>query len=266
MIFVGYDQLYKDTLELVKRLRTRPAAVYGIPRSGMLPASIIASLLHIPLGVVGKNGLELFPSGGRKAHEPEDGFLQSLVVDDSLATGNALNEAKKRITTANVLYGAVYVQPGSEKAVDVYGKAIDGNRAFAWNILNSGALSKCCVDIDGVLCRDPGVTEEEAYKEYILNAQPLSCPNYPIGAIVSGRSEDYRAETMAWLKKQHIRTGKLVLAPHQRGNICPELIKADFYKDSPYELFIESHEVQAKEIATLSGKPVLAVDTMRICE
>ena len=97
MIFVDYSQLYKDTLELIKRLRTRPAAVFGIPRSGMLPASIIASVLHIPLGVVGENGLSLFPTGGRGVHEPADGALTYLIVDDSYATGASMDKAKARI-------------------------------------------------------------------------------------------------------------------------------------------------------------------------
>ncbi len=265
MIFVGYDQLYQDTLELIKRLPKPIHAVYGVPRSGMLPAAIVASILHIPLGVVGEDGLVDFPFGGR-CRQPEAGPLNFLIIDDSLSSGTAMNTAKQRVKRSNCVYAAVYVQPGSENFVDVYGKLLPGDRVFAWNILNSASLSKCCVDFDGVLCLDPVVTEEEAYKQWIITATPLSRPQFPIGAIVSGRSVEYLALTSGWLKRQGIRTGQLKLAPEKRGKIDPIVHKATFYKDSQYELFIESHASQAEEIARLSGKPVLAVDNMRIYE
>lgn len=267
MKFVGYNELYRDTLELVKRLSRPVVAVYGVPRSGMLPASIIASILHIPLGTVGDKGLKLLPSGNRKQHIPKEGIITHLVVDDSLSSGSAMNLVKERIKQGSALYGAVYIQEGRERFIDVYGRVLPENRVFAWNVLNSAFLSHCCVDIDGVVCLDPVGTSEDQYRQFIEHATPLSCPLYPVGAFVSGRSKDYEQGTAQWLKKQGIEYKELVLHPGKRGQIDDAAtFKARFYKSSHYELFIESHASLAQEIATLSGKPVLAVDNMTLYE
>ena len=50
-----YADLYADTLALIPRL-PQIQAVYGVPRSGMLPAAIIATELNVPLGMVGARG------------------------------------------------------------------------------------------------------------------------------------------------------------------------------------------------------------------
>ena len=55
MNFVSYRQLADHTLELVPFcVKEQVSAIYGVPRSGMLPATILANALQLPLGIPGQ--------------------------------------------------------------------------------------------------------------------------------------------------------------------------------------------------------------------
>lgn len=94
------------------------------------------------------------------------------------------------------------------------------------------------MDIDGVLCVDPTPEENDdgpRYREFLLNAQPLFIPRTEVGTLVTSRLEKYRPETMAWLKKNHVKYDKLVMLDlpnkeaRQRAN-CHASFKAKEYK------------------------------------
>jgi uncharacterized HAD superfamily protein len=191
------------------------------------------------------------------------------VVDDSVASGAALQECKenlKHLTAEfNIRYCAVYVVPGKEKLVDFYFETVALPRYFQWNILNHTTLEKACFDIDGVLCADPLPEQNddgEKYRDFLLNAPPLFIPGSKIGTIVTSRLEKYRKETETWLQQYKIRYNKLVMLDlpdmeaRQKAN-NHGAHKAKTYMSGPYVLFVESEPAQAMEINRLSKKPVL---------
>jgi len=163
----------------------------------------------------------------------------------------------------------VYVTASGTKYVDYWYEILDPPRIFEWNVLHHSILQNSCVDIDGVLCRDPTPEENddgEKYRKFIQTVEPNFIPTVEIGWIVSSRLEKYRKETEQWLKKHGIKYKELVLLDLPDSETRARLRahakhKAEVYRKTGADLFIESSRNEALEIARLSGKPVLCYTT-----
>jgi uncharacterized HAD superfamily protein len=265
---------------ILKRLNIIPRdfdLIVGIPRSGMLPANLLALYLNRPYTDIHSflNG-HIYKAGARGQFFDIKEFKKILVVDDSIASGSAMDKCKESLKDLSadfkIEYCAIYIIPGKEKLVDYYFEIVPLPRYFQWNIFNHTSLEKACFDIDGVLCVDP--TEEQnddgpIYKDFILNAPPLFIPGSKIGTIVTSRLEKYRKETEIWLAKNKIRYNELVLLDlpdkeaRMRANSHAEH-KAKTYKSSEYVLFIESSLSQAIEINRITKKPVLCTENFEM--
>ncbi len=265
---------------ILKRLSILPRdfdLVVGIPRSGMLPANLLALYLNKPYTDIQSflNG-HIYNAGVRGRHFDIKEFRKVLVVDDSVASGSAIQKAKDSLKVASAefsfSYCVIFVTPGKEKHVDYFFESVPLPRYFQWNLLNHYTLEKACFDIDGVLCVDP--TEEqnddgEKYKDFILNAPPLFIPARKVGAIVTSRLEKYRKETETWLRNNNVKYNHLVMldlpdkAARQKSNSHAEH-KAKTYMLNNYILFFESSLYQAMEINRITKKPVLCTENFEM--
>lgn len=258
---------------ILKRLSIIPRdfdLIVGVPRSGMLPANLLALYLNRPYTDIHSflNG-HIYKAGARSQFFDISEFKKILIVDDSIASGSAMIEVKESLkhleSKFDIKYCAVYIIPGKEKMVDYFFEIVPLPRYFQWNILNHTTLEKACFDIDGVLCEDPLPEQNddgEKYIDFILNAPPLFIPGSKIGTIVTSRLEKYRKETETWLKNNNIKYNDLVMldlpnmAARQKANNHGDH-KAKAYMAKPYVLFVESELHQAIEINRISKKPVL---------
>jgi uncharacterized HAD superfamily protein len=257
-------------LKLLPRLPRDISTVYGIPRSGMIPAAIIATALGSRLGVVG--GGPFF--GSRQKHKvlPEGGKL--LLVDDSMHTGKAMLAASSALGMDMVVdyRCAVYAHSESLSGVDFYAEVLDGGRIFQWNFTGIKATENYCWDLDGVICTNPTVYDDDgdSYASQILNdVKPLYLPQVKVKAIVTNRIERWRQGTEAWLSRYGVQYGQLIMQPwrtaaERRANSTPEEFKAKHLRELGATAFIESHDDQAKKIAALSGRPVLSIESMQL--
>lgn len=257
--------------------------IVGIPRSGMLAASILATHSHLPLIDVDGflNGRPAWFGRTKRQINSEKvetwrnslDATSPLLFDDSIFTGKSIYEALESINQSKfskkILTGGVYAKPGSEDNIDIYFKKLDIPRVFEWNLMHHTILSQSCVDIDGVLCRDPNVQENDdgtTYKRFILNVPARHIPSVEIGWLVTSRLEKYRKETEQWLAKNNIRYKSLIMldlnsAKERRKLGIHASFKADVYKESYATLFLESSFSQAIEISKLSGKCVLCYES-----
>lgn len=265
---------------ILKRLSIIPRdidLVVGVPRSGMLPANLLALYLNRPYTDIHSfmNG-HIYKAGARSQFFNTGEFKKVLVVDDSVASGAAMEEVKKSLEHLNDQFSfkfcAIYMVPGKEKTVDYFFETVPLPRYFQWNILNHTSLEKSCFDIDGVLCVDPENEQNddgEKYLDFIENALPLFIPGSKIGAIVTSRLEKYRKETETWLQKHNVRYNELIMlnlpdmASRQKAN-SHAIHKAKAYMSKPYILFIESSSDQAREINRISKKPVLCTENFEM--
>ena len=265
---------------ILKRLNILPRdfdLIVGIPRSGMLPANLLALYLNRPYTDINSflNG-HIYKAGARGQFFDIRDFKKILVVDDSIASGSAMEKCKESLqhltSDFSIKYCAIYVIPGKEKLVDYYFEIVPLPRYFQWNILNHTSLEKACFDIDGVLCIDP--TDEqnddgEKYLDFILNAPPLFIPGSKIGTIVTSRLEKYRKETETWLAANKVKYNELVLLdlPDKEARMKANshaVHKAKTYMSKPYVLFLESSLSQAIEINRITKKPVLCTENFEM--
>ena len=257
-------------------------AVVGIPRSGMLPASLIALYLGKPLLTIE----QLFTGGdywGQLTNRinvtkniSNTGTI--LVVDDSCNTGRAMKYVKERIKTfipeVKVIYSAIYATEEACQHLDFFFDICPLPRVFEWNIMDHIFLENACVDLDGVLCVDPTMGQNddgEKYLEFIHNTAPIFTPQHKIKAIVTCRLEKYREPTEQWLKSHGIAYNELYMMNYpnalerKKANRYAEY-KADIYKATGANLFIESEDWQGSYINWATHKPVYCLGSGRFYE
>jgi uncharacterized HAD superfamily protein len=249
--------------------------IVGIPRSGMLPANLLALYLNKPYTDI-NSFIEgrIYATGERMKIINLSNFKKVLIIDDYIASGKALSKAKEKIRPLSCAYsfsfGAVYVDKKSVNLVDFHCEVFDGHgmAVFEWNIfLYQGLSKKTCYDIDGVLCVDPPIDDDgENYINYINNAIPLYLPSGEIDSLVTCRLEKYRTATVEWLKKWHINYKNLIMLDlptkdeREKWGKCG-IYKGEVYKKSKCVLFIESSLKEAIEIKRISKKPVFCTET-----
>lgn len=257
--------------------------VVGVPRSGVLPASMIALCRNIKLtDLVGyladiplKHGITrncLFAD----VIKPSDAH-HVLVVDDSIDSGRSLEIVKMLILETGrqqkITYCTIYSTIGSTNKPDIFLEIVHQPRLFEWNMMHRPFLNKCCLDIDGVLCLDPTETQNDdgsAYINFLRNANPLVVPSYRVGHLVTSRLEKYRSETEKWLAKHGVVYEQLHMldlpnAKIRRSLGCHAAFKGKiFHQLKNTELFIESDPEQSAEIANIAGKPVLCYSTQKL--
>jgi uncharacterized HAD superfamily protein len=247
--------------------------IVGIPRSGMIPASILATQLQLPLADV-----ETFARGmawGRSGNS-EPAKTRALLVDDTSNRGGAMSRAVARIENkaSAITRFAVYgPYRGDLSIIDMFCEIVPGPRAFEWNMAKHRRLPRWGFDFDGVLCRDPTKEENDdgpRYLKFMEEAEPLFIPKRPIGHIVTGRLEKYRGETEGWLKRYGVDFESLTMTPfHSKAERMSAMKfaggrggwKSGIVKQLGVELFIESCPKQAGIIAREAGVPVWCTRT-----
>ena len=247
--------------------------IVGIPRSGMLPANLLALYLNKPY-----TDIDAFVEGHVYGVGNRGRFIQHrdikniLVVDDSIASGNALRQTKEKLSSIgrnyNISYAAIIATEDSKNLVDYFSEVVPFPRVFQWNIFHHpDFIPHACFDIDGVLCEDPPIDDDgPIYLDYIKNAIPKYIPTVEIHTIVTCRLEKYREATEEWLKKNKVKYKHLImlnmstreerLAWGKHGEF-----KGKVFADSDASYFVESSLQQAKEIVRISRKSVFCTET-----
>lgn len=254
--------------------------IVGIPRSGLLAANIMALQLNLPLLDLKSFLLGHEPEVGRTVKSTMGALQRAprkvLIVDDSITSGKSMIEVRRRVAAerpdADVLYCAIYCTKREHPEIDIGFEIAPMPRMFEWNMMRHKHLENACCDIDGVLCHDPGASENDdgaQYLEFLKSARILHRPSVRVGHLVTSRLEKYRAETEQWLRDHRIEYGKLWMldlpsAAERRRTGAHASFKAEIYKKSDAILFIESEDNQAMEIADLSNRPVFSVGGQRI--
>lgn len=248
--------------------------IVGIPRSGMIVATMLSEYLDKPCCDLYSflNGVEQ-KKISITATLPETDYNNCktiLLTDDTIASGRAITNAKNLCMNKNVkvITFVPYVLPSAIDKVDIYLlQCFD--HYFPWNIFKRPDLMPyACVDIDGVIC--PNVPAEfdddgEKYKEFLTNDKLLVKLQQPVGMFVSGRLEKYRNITETWLSKNNIQYKYLILLKlnnnieRSRCNIGE--YKGQIYMHSNCKIFIESSMYEARQIFATSRRPVYCTET-----
>ena len=278
MQFRSVDDLALVIRENLHRLPHDIDVVVGIPRSGLMPAGLIALHLNCVLtDVDGFNAGRAFAPGPTRlaptVKMSPEAWKKVLLVDDSTFSGRAMREAQEslHLDGRELTTCAVFGMHNPSKNVDVVMDVCAQPRIFEWNLFHHEFTEKACVDFDGVLCVDPTDAENddgERYRAFVANAVPLHRPSRKVGAIVSSRLEKYRPECVEWLSRHNVHYDQLYLldlpsgAERRRRGVHASF-KAEVYKHCKDSvIFLESEARQASEIAKISGKSVIWTEGM----
>jgi len=241
-------------------------AVLGIPRSGVLPASIIGLFTGKPL--VTLYDLEnnvVNVSGYPKKVE------NVLLVDDSSVSGSSFNDYRTMLVNMgfNVVTLSVFVHRNGFKKVDKF-LSLTGDRVlYEWSFLKSPRNYKIGFDLDGVICNDKdivGVEDIDVYRKRIENAKPFLIPQYRIDYIITNRLEVFRNITVDWLKKYNVSYRHLIMWNERWDNRKGKYgsNKVNNIKKLKLGLFIESNDNQARMINYHTNVPVLCISNMKL--
>jgi orotate phosphoribosyltransferase len=267
--YVSLFQLLSWTNEWLKSFPRSYDLIMGIPRSGLLVASIIALKLAKPLSTP-----EHFLQGKcwrSKAMHKENNLTSILLVDDSITSGRTMKRVAGSLlehsNNITITRAALMATKNSCKLIDLYHKIIPHPRIFEWNLLHAKKGSVAC-DMDGVLCENcpSGIDKnEEMYTKWLENARPYLIPAFTLDAIVSNRLEKYRPQTETWLAKHKVRYKQLIMWDLQskavrKGQYARH--KTELLLQIRPEMFWESSYHQAKQICKATGIPTFCTDTM----
>jgi orotate phosphoribosyltransferase len=263
-------------VQYMHKIRKLPFdVVVHLPRSGTLPASLIATYLRKPFASVDEYCQGIINT--RKAEFER--LDRILLVDDSVRTGVQMAEAIARIRkhhpNCKIITFTVYLTKSGKKprvlqpTLYLY-EHEDKHYIFPWFMWKTKKLAQCAVDMYGVLCRDCLPKEDDdgpEYLKFLENADPKFNSNFPIGYIVTGRLEKYREQTERWLEKHGVVYGQLIMGPwpdiQSRKKVSVGSWKASIYRNLPSSLFIESSVREAKCINQESGKNVWCIDNQQ---
>lgn len=256
MNFISYAEMVKDARAFADQL-PRFDAYVGIPRSGTLPAVVMALHKNAMYGTLRDLERNTFEGGQRsRNYVPK----RILIVDDSYLSGRSMRTALDRFhRRRGVSYAALYMKPGMETPAVHFHKHVEIPRIFEWNVFSSYWARRACWDMDGVICHERKDQDYAKCKPYIL-------PGVPIHSIVTARLEKYRGVTQQWLDKhevqyEHLHMINVDTEEERRRRKLHVPHKVQHYDG---RLFIESSEWQAKGIAESTGRPVLCTDNMTL--
>jgi len=267
--WVSTSQLVADAVLLAGILPPDCAGIVGVPRSGTIAASAIATHLHLPLYTLGKDGPVSVGAGSRGGSLYRAGGPLA-VVDDTVYGGGAMQRARRAMGGRPAVFAAVYVRPESAHAVDVFARELPSPHLLSWNLFNNGPFAGraanpwygagAALDLDGVIVHDKDSGGP-------VNAPYLVPRAHPVKLIVTGRREKHRPETEALLRSLGVRWERLEMYPDAEPWGSEEKWarhKARHYGASACGLYVESCPIQAEMIHRFTGKPVACPVASRV--
>ena len=273
--FVTTKQLVQDTLELGSHLDPSIEAVVAIARSGLLPGSLLAMHLHLPLFAVSRVFGVVDPGGGWRItphFQPYDreAIRHVLLIDDTSATCHEMAAEPMFVEAAFpgalLTRAVIYCHPRCLGFVDACVALYGGLHFLEWNWEHAGHGADCGYDFDGILCEDCTPENNDDGPRYLCHlehARPAFLPRrLEVPLVVTGRHEKYRRESLEWLERHGVRVRELImrnfpLAPGLGFNHQIAMFKAFHYAQSTCLLFAESDQEQAELINEATGRAVL---------
>lgn len=246
--------------------------VVGIPRAGMLEATIIALELGKPLTVP-----DLLPvnkwygvANGPLREDESEAIHRILIVDDSVTGGLKMKQVEDKIREQRpdleIVKGALHAQPSATKLIDTcygffehrYSQITFERDMIDW------VYAAAALDLDGILCEEydgKNIVSEEQYVAWITNAKPYRIPKWEIPMILTGRKEKFRRQTEDWLRRHNAKFRKLVMCPDDESQ---EKFKVRaLSREKPY-WYWESSPQLAGYIQSRLGIKVLCFANMRV--
>jgi hypoxanthine phosphoribosyltransferase/uncharacterized HAD superfamily protein len=272
--YIDRERLMIDCFSLAKQVIAAMPDLQGviaIPRSGMFPATVIATAAGAKLYTL-VDGEVVHVGHGRRLQNIPDIDGRFLLVDDSSNTGASMRDALAKIPSVKT--AVVYATPKQCDVLDFHVTKLPMPHYFAWHLFGSRIVTWFAFDMDGVICRDPNHNEYRdepgpGYESFLANACPLYLPRpHKPKCIITARLERYRDVTVNWLKRHRIDFAELVMGPWQnpreRNHASIAEWKASELIKRSINRFVESDPQQAAMIHQITNKTVICPTTNQV--
>ena len=272
--WISTARLLRDAIALAGLLPTDCVGIVGVPRSGMIPASAMATYLHLPLWTLeGKTLRRCFVPGSRGGALPARGG-RLAVVDDTTFSGAAMRRVRAELAGRPAVYCAVYVnslRPSSRAVVDLFAVELPAPHLLEWNWANNGPMAGLWADVPaygaGMALDLDGIIVHDAHSGGRPGTPYMVPRAHPCRLICTGRPESDRAVTEAQLRRLGVRWLRLEMLPADLDPADEGVIaahKARHFAASGCGLFVESAPEQAEAIYRLTGLPVVCPRAERV--
>lgn len=227
--FLTTKDLVEESTKLCEKLPPIKGVI-GLPRSGMIPASVISVNMSVPLYSVSEGEIKKLHStrskdgGSRMKMFNENKSLPYLVVDDTSYSGAEIMRTKelfnKKYPKEKFLYTTIYSHPmcvDGKNILDIANVCAPYPHVLEWNFFNAHTSLYGIFDLDGVFCKDcpyEVAENQNEYEKWLTDVLPINSriPKlFNCMAICTGRLEKYRPQTEEWLKKHGIKYNELIM-------------------------------------------------------
>jgi hypoxanthine phosphoribosyltransferase len=272
--FVTYEEGFALASQWAEHLPKDFDCIIGIPRNGLMIASVLASKMGKPLSTTDDfaRGIVWYS----KDVEKPTNYQKVLLVEDAVNEGRSMqrdyDSLRKLCPDLIIKRASLFAKGNSTSWLDYYYLS-QSLGPMEWNLLTSmsAIYGKVAVEMDGVLCQDCFINdtqEPEKYVTWLSSVEPLLLPAYPIEAIITSRIERYRPATELWLKLHNVKYNKLIMfnaeQPEEKTFKNVAHFKANNAINVGAKWFWESSFSIAKEIARLTQIPVYCVETHQV--
>lgn len=271
--YVTTEDLIRDALSLTERLPPI-RRVFGVARSGLIPAAAIACAMSAELWTVDIHSRKIREAGTGfrmgAVSVPDD--APSLIVDDSAYTGRSLEAAAAAVAPLDCrpLKCAIYTAPKMARKLDLFASVLR-EHVFEWNVGAAPYSDSLGFDLDGILCRDFALDEDDDGPRYLAAMRAMRPTVIRIrrpASIITARLERYRDETEAWLRRHGHVWRSLDLGPWSTNEerTFDEIVrwKSERLVARGVSTFIESCPHLARSIHDRTGRTVACPATREL--
>ena len=153
--FVSIARMNRDIANLAARVPPDVDVIVGIPRDGLLIATLLALRLDVALADISGFCEGRLLSDSWREPRTYSSCRSALVIDDVTKTGLSMSEARDRVIDAGITipvrYTVLYCTDGDPvESLDIAPVKLGSPRCYEWR-LTSHNLSMYAMDMDGVL-------------------------------------------------------------------------------------------------------------------
>lgn len=222
--------------EMLASMPNNISVVVGIPRSGMIGASYLATMLHLPLATLDGDEVKMVGGGSRTQHMQAN-MSMPLFFDDTVMSGHVIKQVRESFPQA--IFASAFANPLCGLQPDILGMPLPAPHLLEWNFMNSMFIDNAGFDLDGVIVSN-------------WTGEPLLLPRkQAVHAIITARPEHQREATIELLAELRVSYKRLIM---YQGNDIPGAEDVAEYKASEItkygmDWYIESEPPLAEMIA-----------------
>ena len=275
------NELYASTRNIISYIFDNGInGIVGVPRSGMIPASILSVATSLPLYSIEKEKvvkLYSYSENGGYRMQNFTGNSDNLLFVDDTCYGGVCAKHLRKIFGNDIKIAVVFSTSRGLPYIDFASEILEPPHILEWNFFNCSFSTCAMFDIDGVFCPNVPIEvaiDDEKYVNWIANVKPYfdRIPKlFQASKLVTGRLEKYRSITEAWLLRHGFNYKELIMFPTEREKernsnhyIVVGRYKADHFNSHNENFFVESEHSEASIIKSLTDKVVICMEDKQI--